>query len=450
MNDFPPVLEATNKIFLDYGKPAFTAEEFKEKFFLPFADFYKIYLPEATMADLDARYHDSFKLLQESIHPLPHAVDFLNYCQKRELPMFLLSTIHNEHFAVQGTRLGLKHYFKQAYTQAYDKRLTILELLATHGLNADETLFIGDMMHDIEAARHGGVRSCGVLTGYDSLEKLKRAEPDLLFQDLNQVQVYLERHRGVEVAPPLSTVGALIYNERGEVLMLHTYKWSNLWGIPGGKIKRGETAEAALHREIKEETGLTVRDVRYVMVQDCIDSPEFYKPAHFLLLNYTCVALPGEVVLNDEADQWRWLSPSEALQLPLNQPTRLLLETVQAQNTDQIIIDGLELSTHIGVPDEERAQPQKLRATLTLHIPCCTAAAQTDDLAQTVNYYEVAERVKALAADSPRKLIERLADEIAALALTFPLVQKVQVRLDKFILPETKCVAVEIERMRKA
>jgi dihydroneopterin aldolase len=230
--------------------------------------------------------------------------------------------------------------------------------------------------------------------------------------------------------------------------MLHTYKWSNLWGIPGGKIKRGETAEAALHREIKEETGLTVQDVRYVMVQDCIDSPEFYKPAHFLLLNYTCVATSREVTLNDEADQWRWLSPREALQLPLNQPTRLLLETVLAQETDHIIIEGLELSTHIGVPDEERAQPQKLCVTLTLHLPRVTVAARTDDLALTVNYYEVAERVKTLAAAVPRRLIERLAEEIAALVLTFPLVKKVRVRLDKFILPDTKCVAVDIERVQ--
>jgi 7,8-dihydroneopterin aldolase/epimerase/oxygenase len=191
-----------------------------------------------------------------------------------------------------------------------------------------------------------------------------------------------------------------------------------------------------------------VQDVRYVMVQDCIDSPEFYKPAHFLLLNYTCVALPGEVLLNDEADQWRWLTPTDALQLPLNQPTRLLLETARAQETDQIIIEGLELSAHIGVPDEERAQPQKLRATLTLHLPRFTAAARTDDLALTVNYYDVAQRVKALAAEVPRKLIERLAEEIAALVLTFPLVRKVRVRLDKFILPDTQCVAVEIERAR--
>ena len=75
-----------------------------------------------------------------------------------------------------------------------------------------------------------------------------------------------------ETHPPLATVGALIFNGAGEVLMIRTHKWSNLWGIPGGKIKWGETSEAALRREIKEETGLNVTDIEFVLVQDCIHS----------------------------------------------------------------------------------------------------------------------------------------------------------------------------------
>ena len=46
VDDFNPVLEASNEIFKQYGKPAFTAEEFREKFYLPFPAFYKEYLPE--------------------------------------------------------------------------------------------------------------------------------------------------------------------------------------------------------------------------------------------------------------------------------------------------------------------------------------------------------------------------------------------------------------------
>jgi 16S rRNA (cytidine1402-2'-O)-methyltransferase len=127
---------------------------------------------------------------------------------------------------------------------------------------------------------------------------------------------------------PVVTVGALIRNGEGHVLMVRTHKWSDLWGIPGGKIKQGETAEAALHREIMEETALEVSDIRFVLVQDCIESAEFYRPAHFVLLNYTCRAGDGEVRLNEEAEEYRWIAPAEAMKLPLNSPTRTLLEAV--------------------------------------------------------------------------------------------------------------------------
>ena len=124
---------------------------------------------------------------------------------------------------------------------------------------------------------------------------------------------------------PICTVGALIF-KAGQVLMVKTHKWSNLWGIPGGKIKRGESSEDALRREIREETNLTIDQIKFVLVQDCIDSKEFYKPAHFVLLNYACQALePVDVRLNDEAEEFRWLSPEAAMQLPLNTPTRVLL-----------------------------------------------------------------------------------------------------------------------------
>jgi ADP-ribose pyrophosphatase YjhB (NUDIX family) len=130
---------------------------------------------------------------------------------------------------------------------------------------------------------------------------------------------------------PVATVGALIFHPQNrKVLMLRTHKWSNLWGIPGGKIKGGETAEAALRREVKEETGLGIDRIRFQLVQDCIHSPEFYRPAHFLLLNYTCEAVEDvQVRLNEEAQEYRWCAMDEALQLPLNTPTRILLEAVR-------------------------------------------------------------------------------------------------------------------------
>lgn len=129
---------------------------------------------------------------------------------------------------------------------------------------------------------------------------------------------------------PITTVGALIFNPAREVLMIRTHKWSNLWGIPGGKIKWGEAAEDALLREIKEETNLDVTNIQFAMVQDCIRSKEFFKEAHFVLLNYTCDTISTAVTLNDEAEEYQWLPLSRALtHLALNTPTRILIEHVK-------------------------------------------------------------------------------------------------------------------------
>src|SRR5206468_1617825 len=123
--------------------------------------------------------------------------------------------------------------------------------------------------------------------------------------------------------------GAAIFNSAGQVLMVRTHKWSNLWGIPGGKVRFGEGLIDALRRELWEETHLAVADVEFVLVQDCIRSTEFYREAHFVLLNYQCRCVgDAEVQLNDEAQEFRWLTLIEAKRLPLNQPTRVLLDKI--------------------------------------------------------------------------------------------------------------------------
>jgi ADP-ribose pyrophosphatase YjhB (NUDIX family) len=130
---------------------------------------------------------------------------------------------------------------------------------------------------------------------------------------------------------PIVTVGALAVAPDGRFLVVRTHKWRDTWGVPGGKIDRGETMEAALVREFHEETGLAVRDVRFVAVYDAVDSEEFYKPSHMVLLNFVCRCDGGPVTLSDEAQAWRWVTVEEASALPLNSFTRRLVEAAVAQ-----------------------------------------------------------------------------------------------------------------------
>lgn len=114
---------------------------------------------------------------------------------------------------------------------------------------------------------------------------------------------------------------------------------------------------------------------------------------------------------------------------------------------DCIQIQGLQLSTRIGVPAAERANPQLLLADLSC-FPVVEFSRMTDSIEQTMDYDLASREIRALAASGERQLIESLADEIAVhLLARFPL-RAVEVTLRKFILPHTTHVAVRTFRLK--
>ena len=338
VDDLPAVLKASNYVLTQSGKTAMSLAQFRAEFSLPFKQFYDRHTPDVPMAQLELWFHQEFGQAQDSVMELPHARAFLKFCREQKIRTFLLSTVHGDYFATQCKVTGFDAFLDKPYTDVWDKREKIHEILRENNLKPDETLFIGDMEHDIETARHGGVHSCAVLTGYNTLEQLRAAKPDLIVEHLDELKRVLLKNKfhlqPVEpednFEPPLATVGGLIFNSKNELLMIRTQKWSGLWGIPGGKIKRGESSLAALRREIKEETGLKITNIQFVIVQDCISSKEFYRDAHFVLLNYTCQCAAKNpcVVLNEEAREFQWLKLAAAKKLKLNKPTKILLEAV--------------------------------------------------------------------------------------------------------------------------
>lgn len=343
VDDLPAVLQASNHVFRLAGVPEMSRDRFRAEFCLPFKAFYDRYVPHVPTPQLEEWFHSAFRQSQHLVAELPHARKFLEFCRRHGLRTFLLSSVHPDHFAAQAAETGFGAYLDQAYVGVRDKRGRIRDLLLEQRLVAAETVFVGDMEHDIETARKGGVHACAVLTGYNSLDQLRASKPDIIVEHLGELAELLET-QGFELKPqaarplpslahghsgPVVAVGGLIYNDAGEVLLVRTRKWSNLWGIPGGKVRTGERSVDALRRELLEETGLEVTGVRFVLVQDCIHSKEFYRDAHFLLMNYTCRAVgTPDVVLNDEAQEFQWVRPEAALALDLNQPTRTFLSAV--------------------------------------------------------------------------------------------------------------------------
>jgi len=114
-----------------------------------------------------------------------------------------------------------------------------------------------------------------------------------------------------------------------------------------------------------------------------------------------------------------------------------------------IIVSGIELLARVGVPEAERAAPQRLTATIRL-MPARGMAALEDDLANTVDYAAACDAVRREAEAKPRRLIETLAEDIAtALLARFPLAA-VDVEVRKYVLAGIGYAAVRLRREREA
>jgi phosphoglycolate phosphatase len=197
VDDLPAVWKATNYVFTQAGIATLTLEQFRAEFCLPFTRFYERYLPHVAMPQLEQWFHACSQDVQDAAVELPHARAFLEFCRAHQVRTFVLSSVHTDHYVVQSVRTGLCEFIDRPYVQVWDKRTKIAQVLEENRLVKEETLFIGDMQHDIETAKHGGIHSCAVLTGYQTRAQLEAVNPDLIVEHLDELQRILK----LEVAP---------------------------------------------------------------------------------------------------------------------------------------------------------------------------------------------------------------------------------------------------------
>lgn len=111
----------------------------------------------------------------------------------------------------------------------------------------------------------------------------------------------------------------------------------------------------------------------------------------------------------------------------------------------RITIVDLEVFFNVGVPDEERAKPQRLLLTVDMDFDF-SRAARADRITETIDYFAVAQRLLKFGEGRSWKLIEKLAADMADAVLSEFKPQRVTVEVKKFPIPQASYVSVSLTR----
>ena len=112
-----------------------------------------------------------------------------------------------------------------------------------------------------------------------------------------------------------------------------------------------------------------------------------------------------------------------------------------------ISIIDLEVFYHVGITEEERANPQRLLLTVDMEFDF-TSAAVSGRIGRTIDYFAVSQRLLKLGENRKWKLIESVATDVADKILLEFRPQNVTVEVKKFVIPEARYVSVSLSKER--
>ena len=127
---------------------------------------------------------------------------------------------------------------------------------------------------------------------------------------------------------PIVGVGAVIVDNRNVVLIRRRYEpLKGQWSLPGGTVEVGETLEAALAREMLEETGLVVDVGPVIEVFDRIMRDEQRRVRyHFVLIDYLCRPSAGDLRAGSDVEAAVWADPRHLARYELTDKARSVIE----------------------------------------------------------------------------------------------------------------------------
>ena len=104
----------------------------------------------------------------------------------------------------------------------------------------------------------------------------------------------------------LVSVAAMVTNDRGEVLLVNS-PWRG-WEYPGGLIEPGESFEAALKREVREESGVEIEITGFVGICKNVER-------NIVNIDFTARYMGGDLTTSEESTEVGWFTPEKAMEM---------------------------------------------------------------------------------------------------------------------------------------
>jgi ADP-ribose pyrophosphatase len=126
-------------------------------------------------------------------------------------------------------------------------------------------------------------------------------------------------------------VGAIVIKEK-KILLVKRNKepGKRKWAIPGGSVKLGETLQEAAEREVREETGLTIKAEEPVYAFDLIlQDKQGETRFHYVIIDLMADLTGGRLHASDDAEDARWFSPEDIKEVEVTESTREFLKKIQ-------------------------------------------------------------------------------------------------------------------------
>ena len=192
-DDWQATFEMVNEVFKAAGRKKISEAVFKDSYEQPWMNFYKKIGFEVDIKKERAFWEKNMPKHFNKIVILPKAKDAVLELKQRGVKLIVFTAKNHKILINELKKYELEGFIDNVHANVDDKREEVEGLIAKHEIEPKKTVYVGDMVHDVETAKMAGITSIAVLSGYDSREKLAKAKPDFILNDLGELPGLIER-----------------------------------------------------------------------------------------------------------------------------------------------------------------------------------------------------------------------------------------------------------------